>query len=283
MRTTVMSYCLAVLAVAFSIQDASAVEPVEYQLARAPQHSTRITVESWAPFLKRISADAGVNLKLIVYDSREKFEGDFLSGQPDFSFGNPLYAVMGYQRHGYVPLIRDGAHKLKGIIVVRKDSNIEIVADLAGKTIAFPDPNALAASLLPRTILSEEMHIEYNSIFVGAHENVYRTVFYGKADAGGGVVDTLESEPAQLRDQLKIIFETSEISPHPLLAHPRVPVAVQKAVAEAILKLVNDEEGKKLLAGISVTAPILANYERDYAAIEKYGFQSQKMKTKVNK
>ena len=160
MRTTVMSYCLAVLAVAFSIQDASAVEPVEYQLARAPQHSTRITVESWAPFLKRISADAGVNLKLIVYDSREKFEGDFLSGQPDFSFGNPLYAVMGYQRHGYVPLIRDGVHKLKGIIVVRKDSKIEIVADLVGKTIAFPDPNALAASLLPRTILSEEMHIE---------------------------------------------------------------------------------------------------------------------------
>ena len=117
---------LSLILIASVTASAFASEPTEYRFARAPQQSARATVEAWAPLLKRISADSGVTLKLMVYDSREKFEADFLDGVPDFTFGNLLYAVMGRKRHGYQPILRDDAHKLTGIIVVRADSGIRI-------------------------------------------------------------------------------------------------------------------------------------------------------------
>lgn len=265
----------------FSWQTGFAAEPVEYVFARAPQQSARATVEAWAPVLKRISADAGIALKLKVYDSREKFEGDFLGGQPDFAFGNPLYAVMGHKQHGYIPLLRDDGRKLTGIIVVRKDSNIENVSELAGKTIAFPDPNAMAASLYPRALLAEKFGLSFSTIYLGVHENVYRAVFFGKADAGGGIPATFEAEPVELRSQLRVIFETPAVASHPLLVHPRVSEQTRKQVSGAFLNLMNDENGRALLAAIKMTKPVLADFERDYADIMDLDLQSRRVKSGV--
>jgi len=260
---------------------AFASEPTEYRFSRAPQQSARATVEAWAPLLKRISVDSGVALKLIVYDNREKFEADFLDGVPDFTFGNPLYAVMGRKRSGYVPILRDDARKLTGIIVVRADSAIKNVQDLAGKAIGFPGPNAMAASLYPRALLSNEFGLTYRSVYLGVHENVYRSVFLGQVDAGGGVASTLDKEPADLRNQLRVLYETPGIVSHPLLVHPRVPKDVQKKVADAFLALANDAIGQELLAAVSFTKPVLADYKRDYAEIERLHLESLRIKTGI--
>jgi len=41
----------------------------------------------------------------------------------------------------------------RGIILVRKDSAIENVADLKGKAVSYPAPTALAAAMMPQYYL----------------------------------------------------------------------------------------------------------------------------------
>lgn len=245
----------------------------EYTLARAPQLAATTTTDLWVPFLERLSRDVGETIKLKVYESRQRFEGDLFSGTPDFAFMNTYYAVMANARHGYISLVRDGSKNLSGLIVVRKDSPLQDVRDLNEKTIAFPDPNSMGASLYPRAILIGEMGLDFKAVYVGPHENVYRSVYLGTADAGGGVNNTFNSEPEELKSQLRILWSTPEVAPHPLIAHPRVPVDLRNRVTDAILNMVNDDEGKMLLAAVQLTSPVVVDFNRDYSHIARLGLE----------
>ncbi|MDQ5946748.1 MAG: hypothetical protein QG619_2178, partial [Pseudomonadota bacterium] len=104
---------------------------------------------------------------------------------------------------------------------------------------------------------------------VKTHTNVFRAVLLGEVPAGGAVNNTLAQEAAAIRDRLQVLYETPAVAPHPLAAHPRVPEAVRKAVAEAILKLAAIPDGKALLAACQMADPVAADYNRDYLPLER--------------
>jgi len=239
-----------------------------YILARAPQSSAANLSAAWSPFLERLSKEVGAQITLRLYPTRRDFEQDLFAGVPDFAFMNPYYAVLARKQNGYTALVRDDAQRLKGLIVVANDSPIKTVADLQGKTIAFADVNSMGASLLPRAILKRDHDLSFKAVFVGPHENVYRAVFAKQVDAGAGVPQTLESEPEDLRQQLRIVFETPAIAPHPLIAHPRVPREVQEKVIRSILHFQDDPAGRALLKGVKLTKPTAANFDTDYGPLE---------------
>jgi phosphonate transport system substrate-binding protein len=168
------------------------------------------------------------------------------------------------RKHGYQPLVRDSSAGLAGILVVRRDGPVRALADLNGKTLAFPSPNALGASLYMRALLAEKEGLRVQPIYVGTHQNVYRKVLMGEAQAGGGVQATLSKEPETVRSRLRILYTTAEIAPHPLAAHPRVPTAARRKIIEALLAMRADEEGRTLLAAVQIPQPIKADYRRDY-------------------
>lgn len=244
-----------------------------YILARAPQLSPATLKQQWLPILERIKQETGIRIGLKLYGSRSKFETDLFDGGPDFAFMNPYYAVLAKKRHGYIPLLRDSAHELTGIVVVRKDADIQDVHELNGKTLVFPDANAMGASLYPRAVLTEIEHLNFTAEYVGTHENVYRTVLLGKYIAGSGVKSTLSREPEELRSQLRILYTTPGIPPHPLIAHPRVPKEVRDAVTQSLLGMANDEAGRKLLARVKLNNPVKVEFARDYGALENLGLE----------
>jgi phosphonate transport system substrate-binding protein len=84
---------------------------------------------------------------------------------------------------------------------------------------------------------------------------------------------TLQREPAELQNQLRVIYETPGIAPHPLIAHPRVPVDVQVMVSDAILKMAGTPSGKRLLAAVMIEEPVLADLQRDYASLSALGLE----------
>lgn len=253
------------LSVSWSIPKARA----DYVLARAPQSSAVSLSAAWEPFLEHLSAKIDAKITLRVYKSRSEFEKELFAGIPDFAFMNPYYAVLMRDQLGYTALVRDGSQILKGIIVVPKSSTIRTVADLQRKTIAFPDANALAASLLTRAILTRNHGIVFAAIYVGPHENVYRAVLANQADAGGAVPQTLDSELPELQAALRVVFETPGIPAHPLIAHPRVPIPLQQKLVKVILKMGDDEEGRKLLKGVKLTKPSLIDFESDYGQLRE--------------
>lgn len=245
------------------------VTAAELLLAVVPQLPPAITHRQWRPLVEQLARDTGESIRLRVYRSYDEFENDLNSGRPDLVYLNPYHQVVARHAQGYIPLVRDGSRMLIGVLVVRNDSPYRSIKDLNGRDIAFPDPNAFAASLYMRALLHEREHIRFQTRYLAGHGNVYRHTILGEVAAGGGVNVTLARERPQTRNELRVIYETPGVAPHPLSAHPRVNEHLRTALTAAMLKLAGSESGRRILAGIEMPSPVRADYARDYAPLER--------------
>ena len=238
-----------------------------YTFDVVPQFPAAKIYTTWSPLLQRIGQDAGLCFELRVSASIPEFEQRFLKGESDFTFLNPYHAVLAFQKKKYQPLLADAQDLLTGILVVRSDSPIKNLNDLKGKNVSFPAPNSFAASLLIRAELAKQK-IDINPVFVKTHSNVYRSVINKDALAGGGVNNTLDNEAPEVRQQLRVLYETPAYTPHPIATHPSVTSEVRERFLKAMVKLSQDEEGQKLLDGINLNKPQAVNYAKHYKVLE---------------
>jgi len=238
-----------------------------YTFDVVPQLTAAKIYTTWSPLLQRVGQEAGLCFELRVSSTIPEFEQKLLKGEPEFVFLNPYHAVLAQQKKKYQPLLADSEDLLTGILVVRADSPIKSLDELKGKNISFPAPNSFAASLLIRAELAKRK-IDTNPVFVKTHSNVYRSVIGKDAIAGGGVNNTLDNEAPEVRQQLRVLFETQAYTPHPVATHPSVAGAVRERFLKAMLKLTQDEEGRKLLDGINLSKPQAVTYAKHYKPLE---------------
>ncbi len=246
------------------------VEPRTMTVAVVPQFRAEETHRIWAPLLARVTQETGQPLTLVVPSSIPAFERSMLTGEPDFVYANPYHAVMANRAEGYIPLVRDST-LLTGIVLVRADDPIRSVAELDGKTIAFPAPNAFGASLWIRALLAEREKIRIQPVYVKTHSNAYRSVLAGLNPAAGGINLTFDQEPPEVRKALRVLMETPGVPPHPLCAHPRVPQATRRLIADTLLRLMTDRGMRELMSDIPWVNPVPADYARDYQPLERFG------------
>ncbi len=241
-----------------------------YSIGVVPQFEARRTAKIWQPILDEINLLSGVKLELKASPNIPKFEKQVNEGEFDFAYMNAYHAIIANKKQGYLPLLRDKDNNLFGIIVVNKDSPILSVSELNGKTVAFPSPNALGATLLPRAELDRKFNIKVNELYVKSHSSVYLNVLLGKTAAGGGVQKTLSQQPEKIRNNLRVLYKTSAVPAHPLTAHPNVDISVRDKVRAAFLKLGNSEKGKSLLNKIPMKKIGPARIE-DYQPLKEMG------------
>ena len=275
-------HCLIRLVIGLALLGASlAPAAADYTLAIVPQASPAETYRRWAPFTEYVQRATDQRLQVRVYRTFEEFETDLVNGRVDFAYMNPYQFLMARKAQGYLPLVRDGSRLLSGLLVVRADSPVQSVQQLNGQTIAFPDPNAFAASLYMRALLQEKQHIHFTANYLTTHANVYRHVILGSVAAGAGVNVTLANDRPETRAALRVLYETPGIAPHPLCAHPRIPAAVRAALTRALLEMGKDDTGRALLKRVALNQPVRANYARDYQALEKLGLEKYVVQTQL--
>jgi phosphonate transport system substrate-binding protein len=235
-----------------------------YTFGVVPQFDAQKIYAIWHPILDELEKLTGYQFRLAGSPTIPAFEVQFTVGEFDFAYMNPYHALKAAQSQQYVPLVRDVGRTLYGIVVVRKDSPITDVAQLDGKTVAFPAPNALGASLIPRADFKSRFGIKVVPRYVQSHSSVYLNVALGRVVAGGGVQKSLSQQDAPVRDKLKVIYQTREFSPHPVVAHGRIPAAVREKVKQAFLTIAETEQGRLLLSKIPITKigpAALADYQ----------------------
>lgn len=252
---------------------AAGTEEKIYTFGVVPQFNADQIVHIWRPILNQIEKKTGLKFKLAGSDSIPAFEKEFTAGRFDFVYMNPYHFIRAERSQGYIPLVCDVGRKLYGVLVVRKDSPIHSIQDLQGKVIAFPAPNALGASLMSRAALIDKFHIDFIPRYVNSHSSVYLNVVLKKASAGGGVQKTLEQQPAAIKDDLRVIYKTQELIPHPIAAHPDVPPEVRARVRQALLGLGNTEQGQQALAKVPIEkiGPVAAEA---YAPLANLGLEA---------
>ena len=247
--------------------------PQVYTFGVTPQYDQRQLTKIWQPILDELTYRTGLLLSLAGVPQVADFEKRFVAGQYDFVYISPYFASMAVHQHGYRLLVRDRAEDLYGVLVVRRDSPIQTPRDLNGKVVAFPLPNALSASLLIRADLANQFHVQITPRYVQTHSSVYLQVAQGLVDAGGGVQGTFDSQAKNLRDHLRIIHTTIRLPSLPVVAHPRVPLAVSNKIRQALLDMGDSATGRALLAAVPIKRVGVASAQ-DYAVIGEIGLKA---------
>lgn len=242
-----------------------------------PQFDHRKILKIWKPVLGEIQVRTGIRFKLQGSSSIPDFEKRLMNGQFDCAYMNPYHFLKATEAQGYTPLIKDNGKKLFGIIVVRKKSPIRHISELKNKKIAFPAPNALGASLLPRAELGETYKLPIQAMYVKNHSSVYLNVALGKADAGGGVQKTYSQQPANIRNHLRIIHQTIKVAPHPVACHPRIAKELQARIQVAFINLAKNTKGQEKLSRIPIKQAGRASYS-DYKDLNNLGLEKYSIK-----
>lgn len=257
---------LAVLLFGVSLP-AAALQKHPYTIAVMPSVPPVALHKIWTPFIERLAHDTGLQFHLKMFEKMADFERDIWSGVPDFIFASPIQTVVAHKSSGYLPLVRGGKPVTIGLYV-RKDSPIKNIDELAGKKVSFVGNKNLCSVYVRHLLAINKTQLAYTNEYAGSTRNVIYNIILGKSDAGGVFVPELAAESEDTRNQLREIVVTPEIAPHPLSVHPRVPKKERNTVKQAILALAAIADNAELFRKIRMGAPVAADYNRDYRAME---------------
>lgn len=246
-------------------------EPEEISIGVVPQQAATALAKAWIPMLAELSQRSGVRIVFKTAPDIPVFEERMKQGEFDIAYMNPYHYTVFSREPGYRAFAREKDRKLVGIIVVAKEDPASALADLAGKTIAFPAPAAFAASILPRAEFSR-LNIPIEARFVSSHDSVYRGVAQGSFAAGGGIKRTLEAMDPAISSKLRILATTPAYVPHAFAAHPRLPATTLEKIRSAMLSMGSDESGRRLLDPLSFKG-IEAGQDKDWDEIRKLGIE----------
>lgn len=158
------------------------------------------------------------------------------SGAVEISYLTPVAYIRSHQK-GNTQLIAKTVTKDKAsfklMIVVREDSPIKTVEDLAGKSFAFGDKAAL---LQRAAVVGANMPLEKlgNYQFIGHYDNIVRAVLNKDFDAGI-LKDTMAYKWEG--KGIRILYATPELPPYNIAASKNVNKKMLKKLQNAFLQL----------------------------------------------
>jgi phosphonate transport system substrate-binding protein len=244
-------------------------ESLTLSIGIVPQQNATKLARLWTPICKYLSKQTGYRFVFKTAKDIPTFEKRLAAGEYDIAYMNPYHYTVFSIDPGYRAIAKETNKQIQGIIVVKKDSPYQSIAELSGKTLAFPAPAAFAASVLPRAYLKTNQ-IEISPRYVRSHDSVYLTVSKGLYPAGGGIQRTFNNMPESIRQQLRILWKTPGYTPHAFAVHPRLPAAVVRDTAGALIAMSTNEEGGKLLKNLNFN-PIGSAKDEDWDDVRELG------------
>jgi len=222
-----------------------------------PLHNPQRLYEIYNPLIEYLNRNLpGITITLEASRSYEEFDKKLYSRHFHFALPNPYQTINALQ-HGYRVFAKMGEDdKFRGIIIVRKDSGINEVADLKGKVVSFPAPTALAATMMPLYFLHThgiDANHDIQRLFSGSQESSIMNVYLGKSAAGSTWPPPWQAfmeRNAQIAAELEVKWETPPLVNNGLVARDDVSQDVVDKVQALLVAMHTHEEGRQLLASL---------------------------------
>lgn len=253
----------ALLLMIFNLPVSASDETKSYSFGVVPQQSASQLVASWGPLLTYLSEQTGIKLQFKTAKNIPEFESQLAAGEYDFAYMNPYHFTFFNRKLGYRALVLRKDQPIQGILLVHKDSSIESLKDLEGKTLAFPAPVAFAASVLPQAELNRK-HIKFITKYVSSHDSTYLGVAKGLFSAGGGVKRTFNNTSPEVKEQLKILWTSAAFTPHAIAVHPSVDDKVYQRVQRILVEMIKSSVGKDLLSSLKIKNGFIKATDADW-------------------
>jgi phosphonate transport system substrate-binding protein len=198
----------------------------ELTLGVVPQQSPLKLFKKWSDVTEYLYNETGIKIVFKTEKSIPKFESVLYEGGYDLAYMNPYHFIIANQKEDYQAFIR-AKKNIVGILLA-KEKNIEFTKEnLKGKTFLFPAPNAFAATLLTKYELKRKFNFDIDKeakvLYVNSHDSVYKGISRDIGYLGGGIIRTYNNfNTKQDKENINIVYKTSDYPSHPIAAHPRV-------------------------------------------------------------
>lgn len=179
----------------------------------------------------------------------------------------PLGFVFANKRAGAVPVASFGDAEgqpttYTGGIWVPKDSDVETLDDLKGKTLALGSPGSTSGDALPMSALVEAgLDDQVTADYSGGHPEALLALTNGTVDAAqinSQTLATAEAEGTFDASQYRQIWESEEIPNDPITVRDNLPQEFKDAVSEALLSLdPADVEQVSAFLGVDPAGPLI--------------------------
>lgn len=234
-------------------------EPV-YVFGVHPLHNPQRLHEVFGPLMAYLSTRIdGARFRLEASRNYAAYDEKLYARQFHFALPNP-YQTINAVKVGYRVFGKMGDDEnFRGIILVRKDSNIQEVGDLRGKAVSYPAPSALAATMLPQYFLhSHGLHVmrDVDNRYVGSQESSIMNVYLGDVAAGATWLPpwrALSRERPELAAALEVRWQTEPLPNNGLVVLPEVPAAVVAQVSQLLFSLHESVEGRTILSRMELS------------------------------
>jgi phosphonate transport system substrate-binding protein len=222
------------------------------------------------PLTLWLGAVVGRPVRLVIATTYAEQIDMIATGRADFAYIGPTPYVRARARASVEILAGEAEHGqafYQSALVVRADSPIRRVADLAGKRIALGAEISMSSAVAPkqmlaqaglkRSDLAEVAHLD-------RHERVALAVLHGDFDAGGLRLDIAKT---YLPRGLRILATSQPLPPHVIAASPRVPAEEADRVRRSLLHA--DDTGLAAFRALGSNTGFVAVEDAHFHAVRR--------------
>jgi len=256
-------------------------------LAFIPQENPEKLIGDIEIIIEYLQKEMGVAVKGYVTQDHAAAVEALRNGEADISFMGGLPYVLAHEIIGAEVILSEvyrGSPTYRARIFVLRDSGIEKVEDLKGKSIAFADPISESGFIYPLEIIVEAgllkrgddpKEVFSNVYFAGGYQQAIQALANGLVDAAGvSQFADLLLTPEQL-PKITWIAESKPIPSHLVCVRKGLDKERVDAFKQAMLKL-NQPENKHLLKYVYSPDGYIEASHSDYKSVEvkarQYGF-----------
>ena len=245
-----------------------------YRFSPVPQQSIPLVAAYWNPILAWVSAKSGVRLSLKIARTSAETTAYVLKEEVEFVFTNHLFSP-DREQLGWKVFGRRLTPAVHGQLIVPGDSPVTSLAQLEGKEVAFPGPEALVAYKVPYALLLSRK-IAVKPVFGGNMDGALAQMYSGKTAAAGVNSQLAEGHARRENRQYRVLWSSEPFHDLALMASAKVPEREVKAVSAAFAAMHQDPAGLETLAsasqqiGLPREAHFIASNGSEYDAYRRF-------------
>jgi phosphonate transport system substrate-binding protein len=268
----------------------TAFTPKELRVQFVPSQAAEDIEAKAKPLEKLLGDKLGIPVKVSVSTNYNTIIESMSSKQVEVGFLPPTAYILAKDKGAASVILQaerygvkeDGSNNdqivdnYKSMIVVKKDSPINSLADLKGKTIAWQDVTSASGYIYPaaemkKALIDPEKDIKGKT--VKGHDKGVIAVLNGEVDAAAVFEDARNNVKKEFPDvfaDTKVIYRTQGIPNDTISVRADMDETWKNKIAEAFVTISKDPEGKKIIKDIYSHIGYVKSDDKKFELVRQY-------------
>ncbi len=242
-----------------------------------PRRNIKLTYKLFTPLADYLSQQLDRDVVIETSKSFSDFWTNIKQRRYDIVHFNQYHYIVSHQYYGYDVIAVNkelGSTTIAGSLIVRKDSGINKISDLRGKTILFGGGRRAMQSYISATWLLRQGGLnagDYIERFAINPPNTIISTYFKRADASGSGDVVMQLDNVRQRidvSQLKYLAKTEPMIHLPWAVSHSLSAELKHKLQTVLTTLSSNTEGKEILKLANLNALVTAE-DSDFNAHRK--------------